>query len=113
MIVIYHNSRCSKSRNGVAYLEEKGVAFTIRQYLKEPLSAEELKALVAKTGLNPIDIVRTNEDYFKQNLKGKELTDDELISEMIKEPKLIQRPIVEFGEKAVMARPTEKIDELL
>lgn len=113
MITIYHNSRCSKSRNGVAYLDEKGVEFTVRQYLKDPFSAEELKALIAKTGLAPMDVMRKDEVYFKQNLKGKDLSDDELIAEMVKEPKLIQRPIVEKGDKAVMARPVENIDKLL
>lgn len=113
MITIYHNSRCSKSRNGVAYLEGKGVDFEVRQYLKEPFDANELKSLIAKTGLSVSDVVRKEEAYFKQNLKGKELSDDELIAEMIKEPKLIQRPIVEKGEKAVMARPVENIDQLL
>lgn len=113
MITIYHNSRCSKSRNGVAYLDEKGVEFTVRQYLKEPFSVEELKSLIAKTGLVPMDVMRKDEVYFKQNLKGKDLSDDELIAEMVKEPKLIQRPIVEKGDKAVMARPVENIDKLL
>lgn len=113
MITIYHNSRCSKSRNGVAYLESKGVEYQVRQYLKEPFAEAELKKLIAKTGLKPIDIVRKEESYFKQNLKGRDLTDDEWIAEMVKEPKLIQRPIVEKGDKAVMARPVENIDELL
>ncbi|MDA3927627.1 MAG: arsenate reductase (glutaredoxin) [Prolixibacteraceae bacterium] len=113
MIIIYHNARCSKSRIGLAYLEEKGVEYEVRQYLKEPFTLEELKTLIAKTGLKTIDIVRTDETYFKENLKGKELTDDELIDEMVKEPKLIQRPIVEKGNKAVMARPVENIDQLL
>ena len=113
MITIYHNNRCSKSRSGVAYLEAKGVEYQVRQYLNEPFTEEELKKLIAKTGLKPIDIVRKEETCFKQNLKGKDLTDDEWIAEMVKEPRLIQRPIVEKGDKAVMARPVENIDELL
>lgn len=113
MITIYHNNRCSKSRNGVAYLEEKGVEFQVRQYLNEPFIEEELKTLIAKTGLKPIDIVRKEEAYFKENLKNKDLSDDEWIAEMVKEPRLIQRPIVEKGDKAVMARPVENIDGLL
>lgn len=113
MITIYHNSRCAKSRGGLAYLEEKGVEFQVRQYLKEPFTETELKNLIAKTGLKPIDIVRKEEAYFKENLKGKNLSDDEWIAEMVKEPKLIQRPIVEKGEMAVMARPVENIDKLL
>ena len=112
MITIYHNSRCSKSRGGLAYLEEKGVEFTVRQYLNNPLTFDELKLLIAKTGLTPDDIVRKNEDYYKKNLKGKELSADELIEEMVKEPRLIERPIVEKGDKAVVARPVENIDQL-
>ncbi|MFA9390766.1 MAG: arsenate reductase (glutaredoxin) [Prolixibacteraceae bacterium] len=113
MITIYHNSRCSKSRNGLAYLNEKGVEYTVRQYLSEPFTFDELKGLIAKTGMKPLEIVRKEEAYFKENLKGKELSDDEWIAEMVKEPKLIQRPIVEKGDKAVMARPVENINELL
>lgn len=97
----------------MAYLETKGIEYQIRQYLVEPFTEKELKSLIAKTGLNPIDVVRKEEDYFKQNLKGKNLSDDEWIAEMVKEPKLIQRPIVEKGDKAVLARPAENIDQLL
>ena len=112
MITIYHNSRCSKSRNGVAFLEERGIQFEIRQYLNEPFTFDELKSLIAKTGLSPLGIIRTEETYFKTNLKGKALSNDELIEEMVKEPKLIQRPIVEKGERAVLARPVENINQL-
>ncbi len=113
MITIYHNSRCSKSRNGVAYLETMGIPFEIRQYMAEPLTFDELKALISKTGMKPESLVRKEEDYFKENLKGKTLTDEEWIAEMVKEPKLIQRPIVEKEGKAVLARPVEEIDKLL
>lgn len=113
MATIYHNTRCSKSRNGLCYLQEKGIDFKVRHYLDEPLSFDELKALIAKTGLKPEDIVRKDESYFKENLKGKTLSDDEWIAEMVKEPKLIQRPIVEHNGKAVLARPTENIDSIL
>lgn len=81
--------------------------------MDEPLSFDELKALIAKTGLKPEEIVRKDESYFKENLKGKTLSDDEWIAEMVKEPKLIQRPIVEHNGKAVLARPTENIDSIL
>lgn len=113
MITIYHNTRCRKSREGFGFLEAKGVEFKVREYLKESLSFDELKTLIAKTGLKPIDIVRKEEVYFKQNLKGKELSDDEWIEAMVKEPKLIQRPIVENGKKAVLARPAEEIEKIL
>lgn len=113
MTTIYHNTRCSKSRNGLSYLQEKGIDFTVRHYLDEPLSFDELKALIAKTDLKPEEVVRKDESYFKENLKGKTLSDDEWIAEMVKEPKLIQRPIVEHNGKAVLARPTENIDSIL
>lgn len=113
MTTIYHNTRCSKSRNGLSYLQEKGINFKVRHYLDEPLSFDELKALIAKTGLKPEEIVRKDESYFKENLKGKTLSDDEWIAEMVKEPRLIQRPIVEHNGKAVLARPTENIDSIL
>ncbi len=113
MITIYHNTRCKKSRDGFDFLEEKGIDFEVRQYLKDPLTAEELKALISKTGLTPFDIIRKEEAYFKQNLKGKDLSDNEWIEEMLKEPKLIQRPIVENGNKAVLARPAEEIEKIL
>jgi arsenate reductase (glutaredoxin) len=113
MITIYHNNRCSKSRNGLCYLQDKGVEFSVRQYIDEPLTFNELKALIAKTRMKPIDIVRKEEEYFKQNLKGKDLTDDEWIAEMVHEPKLIQRPIVENGNQAILARPAEEIDKIL
>lgn len=111
MITIYHNSRCSKSRGGLAYLEAKGVEYTVRQYLSDRLTFDELKLLIAKTGLNPIDIVRKNEEVYKKEMRGKTLSDDELIAAMVNEPKLIERPIVEKGDRAVLARPVENIDQ--
>lgn len=112
MLTIYHNTRCAKSRDGVAYLEKKGVDFQIRNYLNDPFTAAELKTLLTKAGLKPIEVLRTEETYYKEKLKGKHLTDDELIEEMIAEPRLIQRPIVENNEKAVLARPVENIELL-
>jgi len=113
MIIIYHNNRCSKSRNGLAYLQEKGVDFAIRQYFDEPFTFDELKLLISKTGLRPEEIVRKEEEYYKQNLKNKNLTDDEWIAEMVKEPRLIQRPIVANDGKAVLARPAELIEKII
>lgn len=112
MITIYHNLRCSKSRGGLAYLESKGVEFSVRQYLNDRFTFDELKNLIAKTGLKPDDIIRKNEEIYKIELKGKTLSDDELIRAMVNEPKLIERPIVEKGDKAVIARPVENIDKL-
>lgn len=113
MITIYHNPRCSKSRAGVEYLESKGKEFEIIKYLDQNLSEDELKDLIKKLGIEPIELVRKNEAIWKENYKDKDLSDDEIIKAMAENPKLIERPIIVNGEKAVVARPTEKIDEVL
>ena len=113
MIKIYHNPRCKKSRAGLAYLQAKSTNVEIVLYLKEPLSEVELKDLFNKTNLKPNQLIRKQEDYYKNTIKGKEFTDDELIAEMAKEPKLIVRPIVEANQKAVWADPPENIDQIL
>ena len=113
MINILHNSRCSKSREALQYLETQHIEFDIRNYLDDPLSVEEIKALLVKLGLEATDIIRTNENLWKENFKGKEYTEEELISILSENPKLIQRPIIIKGEKAVIGRPLENVIELL
>ena len=113
MITVYHNPRCTKSRQAVQYLEEKNEQFEVVKYLDEQLDEKQLAKLVDQLGIAPIELVRTNEADWKDNFKGKELSDKEIISAMVKYPKLIQRPILVKGGKAVVARPTEKIEELL
>jgi arsenate reductase len=113
MIKIYHNPRCSKSRLGVAYLEEKNVEFEVVKYLDEKFTIEELSALISKLNISPIDLVRKNEAIWKSDFKGQDLSDSEIIEAMITYPKLIERPIVVKSNKAVVARPTENIDEIL
>ncbi len=108
-IKIYHNPRCSKSRQGLQILKDKGVDFEIVQYLKTPPTKEELKEIIKKLDIKPIDLVRKNEKIWKENYKGKELTDDEIIEAMVKFPKLIERPIVVKEDKAVLGRPPENI----
>lgn len=111
---LYHNSRCKKSRAGLQYLEEKKIEFTISEYLKdEPFTFDSLKTLLKKTGKHPYDMIRTQEKDYKDNFKGKNLSDDEWINIMVSNPKLIKRPIIEIGDKAVWADPPSKIDELL
>jgi len=112
MFTIYHNPRCSKSRAGLAYLESKEVEFQVVDYIKNPLSKKELKELLMKMNLKPIEIIRTQEDLYKSDLKGKKFTDDEWIRILIENPKLMQRPIVAKKHKAVLAQPPEKIGEL-
>lgn len=110
---IYHNPRCTKSRQGVAFLEEAKVDFEIIKYLETPLTEEELKGLLKKLDYTPIQLVRKTETIWKQEFKGKDLNDDEILNAMLKNPKLIERPIIVKNNKAVVARPTEKISELL
>jgi len=112
MFTIYHNPRCSKSRAGLAYLESKKVEFKVVDYIKNPLSKKELKELLMKMNLKPIEIIRTQEDLYKSDLKGKKFTDDEWIRILIENPKLMQRPIVAKNHKAILAQPPEKIAEL-
>ena len=110
---VYHNPRCRKSREAVQLLEEKGVSFEVVEYLKEVPSEIELTAVIAKLDIKPVQLLRKGEADFKENFKGKELTDLEWIQAMIKYPKLIERPIIIKGNKAVVGRPLEKVLELL
>jgi len=110
---IYHNPRCSKSRNGLKYLQEKGVDFEIKTYLSEGLTEEELKDLIAKTGKKPFDFVRTHEKDYKENYKGKDFSDEEWIKILVENPRLLHRPIVVNGNKAVLANPPENVEGIL
>ena len=113
MIEVYHNPRCRKSREAVKLLEEKGVDFTIREYLKNPPTQEELKKVLAKLNLKPTDIIRKNEAEYKENFKGKDFTDEEWIKILTEHPKLIERPVVITDKKAVIGRPPEKVLEIV
>ncbi|WP_297333905.1 arsenate reductase (glutaredoxin) [Flavobacterium sp.] len=113
MITIYHNLRCSKSREGLQMLELLNQRFTIVKYLNEPLSRQELTAIIKKLGIAPIDLVRQKETVWKELYKDKQLTDDETIDTMVMHPTLIERPIAVHNDKAVVARPAEKIKEIL
>lgn len=111
-MIVYHNSKCSKSRNAIDFLREKGVDFSVVEYLKTPLNKEELKNIVVKLGIDPLDLIRKGEPEFKENFKNKSLTNNEWLDAMVKFPKLIERPIVLTEVKAIVARPTERINEL-
>jgi len=113
MITIYHNPRCSKSREGLQLLELEGKPFTTVKYLNEPLTKEALTTLIAKLGIAPIELVRQKESIWIQNYKNKQLSDTGIIDAMLLHPALIERPIVVNGDKAVIARPAEKIKEIL
>lgn len=113
MITIYHNPRCSKSRQGLAILEDSGKEFEIVKYLDTPLTEKELDSIIQLLNINPIDLVRKNEKIWKDEFKGKELTDAEIIKAMVENPKLIERPIVVNNTKAVVGRPPESINEII
>ncbi|MBP93310.1 MAG: arsenate reductase (glutaredoxin) [Flavobacteriaceae bacterium] len=113
MITIYHNNRCSKSRNGLQILKNSGKPFEVVTYLKDVPSENELKNIISLLGIKPIELVRKNEAIWKEQYKGTKLSDADLISAMVKNPKLIERPIVINGKQAVIGRPPEKILEIL
>lgn len=109
MITIYHNPRCSKSRQGVALLENSGKEFEVVKYLDNQLNYNQLETIISKLGIKPLDLVRKSETIWKSNYKGKQLSDKEIIQTMVDYPKLIERPIVINGDNAVIGRPTETI----
>lgn len=112
MYTVYHNPRCKKSRAGLQYLIEKKIDHQVREYLKDPLTEEELGRLLMKLHKKPLEMIRTQEEYFRKELKGLNLNDEEWIRIMIENPKLIHRPIVEGKYKAVLGNPVENIDAL-
>lgn len=107
MLTIYHNPRCSKSRQTLELIKENSAKeINIVEYLKEPLSKEKIESLMSLLACSPIDMMRTKESEFKeQNLKGAD--NETLIQAMVTTPKLIERPIVTDGNKAVIGRPPE------
>lgn len=113
MIKIYHNPRCKKSREGLAILEESGNDFEIIKYLDEVPSKNDIESILDKLKISPIDLVRTQEKIWKENFKGKSISDSELIDALHEYPKLIERPIVINGDKAAIGRPSENIKEVL
>jgi|SRR5690606_31734517 len=113
MIHIIHNPKCSKSRDGLKFLQDHSIDYQIIAYLDNPLSKDEIKELLKKLDIAPIDLVRKNEEIWKENFKKRTLTDEQIIEAMAKYPKLIERPIFINGNKAVIGRPTENIEKIL
>ena len=112
MITIYHNPKCRKSRAGIDFLKEKGLEFTVVEYIKNPISREVLKEILMKMNVRPRELVRTQEDVYKSDFAGKEFNDEEWIDILLEYPRLIKRPIVVKGYRAVIAEPPEEIDRL-
>jgi arsenate reductase (glutaredoxin) len=113
MIQIYHNPRCTKSREGLEELKTINQPYKIIKYLENPLTKEELTDLLKKLNYKPLELIRTKEKIWIENYKNKNLSDDAIIEAMILNPKLIERPIIVNGNKAILARPKEKIKEIL
>ena len=113
-LILYHNPRCSKSRGALELLESAGHSVSILRYLETPPSADELKTLLGKLGIPARQLLRSGEDEYKNlQLGNPALDDDALIAAMVAHPKLIERPILIAGDRAVVGRPPEKVLELL
>ena len=113
-ITIYHKPTCTTCRQAVQLLKDSGTPFTAINYYERSFTKTQLKTLLKKAGLSPKDVLRTKEDlYHELGLSKKQLTDDELLDLMVKHPDLIQRPIVEKGDQAMLARPADSIKKLL
>ena len=113
MIQIYHNTRCSKSREALRLIQEQGIDHEVIEYLKKTPSVEEFKKLLAKLNFKPEQLLRKDEKLYKEKLKQLNLSDEEWINIMLKNPELIERPIIVKGNKAVVGRPVERVIELL
>jgi len=114
MVTIYHNPRCSKSRQTLALLEEKGIDADVVLYLESPPDRTTLASLLKKLGKTPRELLRKGEDEYKaNNLADASLSDDALIDAMVKHPRLIERPIVVNGDKAALGRPPESVLDIL
>ncbi|MBX9808330.1 MAG: arsenate reductase (glutaredoxin) [Flavobacteriaceae bacterium] len=113
MIQIYHNPRCGKSRECLSFLENSDKEFEIIKYLDDVPTLDELKSIIKKLDIKPIDLVRQKEKIWIENFKNTTLSDDEIIQAMIANPILIERPIVINGDKAVIARPIENAATIL
>jgi len=113
MLKIYHNPRCKKSRAGLQFLTEKAISFEIVDYMKYPLTEEQIKLVLAKLHKNPQEIIRTQEDIYKKRFKGKNFNDEEWIKILVEFPNLIQRPIIEKDHSAILGDPIENLRAFL
>ncbi|VVQ14834.1 arsenate reductase (glutaredoxin) [Pseudomonas fluorescens] len=113
-LTLYHNPRCSKSRGALELLEARGLTPNVVRYLETPLNAAQIKALLSKLGIGARQLLRTGEDEYKMlQLADESLSEAQLIDAIAQHPKLMERPILEVGDKAVIGRPPENILELL
>ena len=110
---IYHNPRCSKSREGLAILKVRNLDFEIIEYLKTPLTREELSNIIKKLDIKPIDLVRKNESIWKENYRDQKLDNEQVLDALLAHPKLIERPILVNGNLAVVGRPPEQFISII
>lgn len=109
-VTIYHNPRCSKSRQTLTLLQERGIEPDVVLYMDNPPSKKKLRELLKMMNLSARDLLRTSEDAYKaRGLSDKSLSEDDLLDAMLEEPRLIQRPIVVSGGKAALGRPPENV----
>lgn len=113
MLNIYHNPRCAKSRAALQILESNGVEHQVVKYMNEPLTADQLHQVIDKLGILPRELVRTNEKIWKEEFADKEMDDNELVLAMIEFPQLMERPIIEIDDRAIVARPPELTNEMI
>lgn len=113
MITVYHNPRCGKSRECLAFLQNSDLEYEVIKYLETPFTFSQLKKIIEKLKIKPIELVRTKESVWIEKYKELPLNDDEIIQAMMDHPILIERPIAVKGNKAIIARPLEKIKEIL
>ena len=112
-VTIYHNPRCRKSREALSFLEKKSFNIIVIEYLKDLLSTEELRLILKDLSIKPIELVRKNESIWKEQYKGKDLSDTAIIEAMVQNPKLIERPIIKSKKGAVVGRPLERVQEVI
>ncbi len=112
MLKFYHNNRCSKCRTSLQYLKEKSIDVEVIEYLKNPLSKEELTNILNKLGKTAFEMVRTHEELYKTKYKNAELTNEEWIDVLVENPRLLKRPIVESETAAVWAVPAEEVEKI-
>ncbi|MCX6232045.1 MAG: arsenate reductase (glutaredoxin) [Bacteroidetes bacterium] len=113
MLKIYHNPRCRKSRAGLQYLTDKALKVDIIDYIKNPMNEKQLQLLLDKLNKKPQDIIRTQEEVYKKQFKGKKFNDDEWVKILVEYPNLIQRPIVEKDHSAVLGDPVENLEKFI
>lgn len=113
MVKIYHNRMCSKSRQTLELLQQAGQEVEVVEYLKDTPSAGELRDVLAKLNMKPVQLLRKGEKVYKENFAGKDFSDEEWIRIMVQYPSLIERPIVVHGDKAAIGRPPENVLSIL